>query len=74
MSEPEKPPESEEPEGSSSAQESPDSEDQPTFDELPPPGFNKAVAEEQKKLSEATGISVKDIQKYERMSEEESQD
>ncbi len=74
MPEPEKPPESEEPEGSSSAQESLDSEDQPTFDQLPPSGFNKTVAEEQKRLSKATGIAVKDIKKYEKMSEEESQD
>ncbi len=66
--------ESDKPKGSGSAQEPLDSEDQPTFDERPPPGYNEAVAEERKKFSEATGISVEDIQKYERMSEEESQD
>lgn len=66
--------ESDKPKGSGSAQESPNSSGQPTFDQLPPPGFNKAVAEQQKRLSEATGISVEDIQKYEKMSEEESQE
>ncbi len=65
--------ESEKPKGSGSARKSPSSTDQPTFDEHPPPGFSKTVAEEQKRLSEATSISVEDIKKYEKMSEEESQ-
>ena len=66
--------ESDKPKGSGTAQESSNSTDQPTFDQLPPSGFNKTVAKEQKRLSEATGIFVEDIKKYEKRSEEELQD
>lgn len=47
--------------------------EQPSFDELPPRGFEELVKKQKEQISEETGISVEDIDRYEKMAEEESE-
>lgn len=44
----------------------------PTIDELPPAGYPEAKAKDLKELSEATRISVEEILRLEKMSEDEA--
>ncbi|OGM08491.1 hypothetical protein A2159_02700 [Candidatus Woesebacteria bacterium RBG_13_34_9] len=48
-------------------------ENVPTFDELPPPGYEKARKREIKTLCEEHSMTPQDVERYEKIAEQEEQ-